>query len=318
MEIARRIIQTCLDEQIYPEYLFGLQNFLKNKKAFPLGLNFDSAMKEFYDRLPDAFKMCILFKGVDSAEIVKTISSSCFRENSKVNKQFKKMEFNELPCYNEFINIYKVGISLSWLFLGVGDMMYLKPNQGGMITQLKATRDYLENAKIRQNWDNQEIPWIGIVSTKSKVPIIHKGICRLFAGLPPMRVFPDMPDVIAVKDKILDMLLKYDPPKSSEPWITECLIAIREKKWLVSSLFFVSQSIMSCWRSKNTTPRLIIFRYAWLVNVIIEIYKEEGLWYILRCLNEEAKACGYKSLTSVVRAGKWNVNQLRKSQTSRK
>lgn len=311
MEAIQQLITFCLASGITPERALSLST--ARGDILPKEVAHGDAKVIFKDavaRLPKAMETLVTMRGANAAELV--MRFFCLRRSPLKFSEITTELDTTIPGMEELVELHKAGVSLSWLCFGIGWPSAAMPFVGGSMPFGLPFADYKRSAYERQNLSVFEDGWWA-GNSKAKVKLLQQGIYRLLYILPRQYIFPEMPDVLETFNRTLDVINKIDIPKSADDWLSESLLLLKKHNWRSCVLFYVNQPTIVAWKVRRTKPRLVMQRYAYLVDKLFSMFGNEGLFILMRVLNEEALNAGFAGLNEVIKGASWKVGKLRNS-----
>lgn len=302
MNKFQSFLRLCLEEGITPEGYLQINQ--KNESRF---LPEEITKKTFnecvqgalYGRFPRLLEQYVFMQGMSASKVCSGIYQDVHLECPETPLTYQTL--------SHFVQIHQAGISLSWWFFGIGELVY-KDFFMSDLDPAKNLNDYVRNLKFKQGWSNIEAKWfITQIHEKTEKKIIHKVMMRLLAGMPKLSLFPPVPSVLEVYKRLEHAVINFVPPKTCPEWMLETVDILKQTTWKICTLMIVRQGSVSHWRVVEQTPRRKSTRLALVINILFEIYGEQkGLMYYLEVLNKEAQAQGFTDLRDVARGAIWN------------
>lgn len=308
MIALERLVTLCMEKRIRPEDALGVA--VHGKQNLPLrdmkGLTPESATRMAVGRLPLALEKLVKMRGFKAAELVSALYAL---KDCKSDKQDKE-DLTGIPGTAELVELHRQGISLAWLCFGQGTPTNERPYKNRALAQSLSVSELLRLCMERQNLnDFERFWWVGY--TRANATAMHRGLTRMLCSLPQITVFPEMPEISDTYERLVEVINGVTIHTDIEPWMVEVITDLKEHNWHCCVLFFSTSTGISAWKNGNRRPRLIVQRYGYLIERILEMFgNSEGLFFLLRVLNEEAQAQGYEDLNQVVRMGTWRLRDL--------
>ncbi|MCR5815095.1 MAG: hypothetical protein K6G15_11485 [Desulfovibrio sp.] len=301
------LLTACCEKMLRPEALLRLE-----KEVEPLPADFCLITREeqnaIYNeaisiRYPKILELYIKLNGMHSAELIPKLCT----------EMVLPIKMLEAPntAFKSFASLHRAGLSLSWWLFGLDSPLRTSLRVETVPWEMSLA-DHIRTMRFKQGWNELESRWM-ITQTHgtSQKKLEHKILCRLMSGLPQIKLFPLMPSVVGVFERLENAVLNFVPPADCEPWIKECYQMFKQSPWRCCVLMLVRQGSISHWQVVKQRPRRKSERLAYVLNLIFDLYGEnEGLVYYLRVLNEEARAQGFANLSEVVRDAVWNRDAI--------
>lgn len=301
------LLAACCEQMLRPEALLKLED-----NVAPLPADFCLITRQEQDmlyneairiRYPKILELCIKLYGMQSADLLPKLCTEMLVPPRARETQSVK--------FSAFARLYHAGISLSWWLFGLESPL-LTPLRVEELPCEMSLADHIRTMRFKQGWNELESRWM-ITQTHSNTQkkLEHRVLCRLMSGLPQIRLFPLMPSVVEVFQRLENTVLTYVLPKNSEDWLKDCISLLQASPWRCCVLMLVRQGSISHWQVVKQRPRRKSERLAYVLNLLFDLFGEnEGLTYYLRVLNEEAKCLGFVNLFEVVRDAVWSRDAI--------
>ncbi|MBQ7609459.1 MAG: hypothetical protein IJU76_16060 [Desulfovibrionaceae bacterium] len=304
MNALRTILNLCVEKNLCPEGVLELAETMPLSKAIgrKRGKKADVLVDELYtgalQRFPKVLSTYITVAGVQAAESAGVLAADILQVDSGLKGGRKAI-----------VALHEAGLSLSWWLLGLGAPMRTPPKLEEWPGEISLA-NYIRTLRFKQGWSDLESRWL-ITQTheSSQHKLAHRVISRVMTGMPRITLFPLMPDVISVYNRLIAAVNAYELTPDAEPWLSECIQLLQNSSWRVCVLMLVRQGSISHWSVVGQQPRRKSERLAYVISLVLDLYGEqEGLTYYMRVLNEEAMSIGFMDLADVVRRAVWNIH----------
>ena len=301
------LLSACCEQMLRPEALLKL-----DKKAAPLPADFCRLTREeqltLYNeaitlRYPKILELYIKLNGMQSAELVPKLCTEML-----VPPKAGEALAGSFPS---LAGLYRAGLSLSWWLFGLESPLRTALRLEHFPCAMSLA-DHIRTMRFKQGWNELESRWM-ITQThgSTQKKLEHRILCRLMSGLPQIKLFPLMPSVIEVFQRLENAVLNIVQPSDCEDWLKDCLTLLKTSPWRCCVLMLVRQGSISHWQVVKQRPRRKSERLAYVLNLLFDLFGEhQGLLYYLRVLNEEARCQGFVNLSEVVRDAVWNRDAI--------
>jgi len=289
MRVLKNLISQCLAEKKVPEDILGVRPVpAVNISALKSVHGVTHWQQEAIKRLPVFTERLVRLYGFRSSETVSILVASLVDETGA--------HFHEA-----LRKAAELGMSLTWLCFGVGrptltnTMMTSLPTDLSRYEKLQCVRERQDLFIFEQKW------WTGSFSGRPKDVMV-----RMLYALPKQTVFADMPNPLDVLHRLQEIVKDFRITPDIPAYAAVVIEILKKIPSDISLLLLTRYSTVSYWRSGSRKINLLMKRYCFLVERILDTYGDrDGLLILIHHLNEYSAELGFNGLEDVVQNKAW-------------